>query len=245
MRCEENDERWFDYLSGELSEQERRELETHLASCRSCREELDSLRETWELLGRLPGGVSPAEARTRFQRMLTAYERGQARVPVARGRGPRLIRIAAQLAASVALLLLGGMAGYGMKSAESPPGSEEGLTRFLLVVYEVADRLEEIPTERMREAGERYRAWENELTRKGKLLDVARLKLEGAASLSRRAGEPDVSPLHLATDREAITYYWLILARDHEEAVEIANGCPMLDLGSRIELRELETWERA
>ena len=94
----------------------------------------------------------------------------------------------------------------------------------------------------MRAAGKRYRAWERDLTEHGQLLDVALLRTEGAASLQDIDGQAEITALEPPADREAMTYYWLIQAKSYDEAVRIARGCPMLTLGARIELREIEDW---
>ncbi|NLE89327.1 MAG: hypothetical protein GX602_00070, partial [Dehalococcoidales bacterium] len=42
------------YIDGELGDKEQAQLELHLESCRSCREEYDSLRQTVSLLQHMP-----------------------------------------------------------------------------------------------------------------------------------------------------------------------------------------------
>jgi anti-sigma factor RsiW len=52
--CSKTRERLASYLDGELDDGEREGLELHLESCRSCREEYDSLRQTVSLLRQMP-----------------------------------------------------------------------------------------------------------------------------------------------------------------------------------------------
>lgn len=69
-----------DYVSGDLDDLSRHELERHLGRCRSCQAYLDSYRTTTELLGELdePATDVPEElvsdimARTRDMKFLQA-----------------------------------------------------------------------------------------------------------------------------------------------------------------------------
>ena len=56
-------ERLSAYLDAQLEPLERRKLERHLASCNSCREELESLRATVALLRRVPQVAVPRSFR--------------------------------------------------------------------------------------------------------------------------------------------------------------------------------------
>jgi predicted anti-sigma-YlaC factor YlaD len=52
--CSKTGEQLTSYLDGELGDKEQAQLELHLESCRSCREEYDSLRQTVSLLQQIP-----------------------------------------------------------------------------------------------------------------------------------------------------------------------------------------------
>ena len=56
-------ERLSAYLDAQLEQSEQRKLERHLASCTSCREELESLRATVALLQRVPQVPAPRSFR--------------------------------------------------------------------------------------------------------------------------------------------------------------------------------------
>lgn len=51
MDCADIQERTTAYLAEELSPVEREQVLTHLATCSGCRQETETLRSTWELLG--------------------------------------------------------------------------------------------------------------------------------------------------------------------------------------------------
>ena len=175
MDCKALNERMLDYFDGALDERTRHEVEAHLESCLACREEVESLREISARLDQLPADAPSSTARVRFEEMLRAYESGR-ETPSAIPRNLR--RGILRVAAAVALVILGGLAGYGMKSLEPSIATRtDGLTRYILTVYEVREQTDRIPEEQMRAAGKRYRAWERDLTEHGQLLDVALLFL--------------------------------------------------------------------
>ena len=52
--CSKTREQLTSYIDGELGDKEQAQLELHLESCRSCREEYNSLRQTVSLLQQMP-----------------------------------------------------------------------------------------------------------------------------------------------------------------------------------------------
>lgn len=60
LTCKELVELVTDYFEGQLPASEQTRFETHLATCRGCRNYLEQMRQTLRLLGRLSeDGVSP------------------------------------------------------------------------------------------------------------------------------------------------------------------------------------------
>jgi hypothetical protein len=115
-----------DYLIGDLDDKKRRAVQSHIADCGSCRDELESLSSVWAKLGVLPEEKPSQDLRSRFYTMLAAYKQGLnvERVrPSFRHvltewimrRWPR--RPASQFAAALALLVFGMAAGYWLKPA--------------------------------------------------------------------------------------------------------------------------------
>jgi anti-sigma factor RsiW len=54
LTCQHVVELMTDYLEGALSPDERRRFEAHLAHCAACRQYLEQLRSTLDVLGRIP-----------------------------------------------------------------------------------------------------------------------------------------------------------------------------------------------
>jgi hypothetical protein len=116
MTCEQVKEKIADYLAGSLTRPEAGELDQHFAQCAACKQEVDTLADTWKMLGLLGfEQAQPSSAlRSQFYQSLEAYTQGvasAARAPAKR----RLLHWGGQwwaspvfrLAWSAALVLVG------------------------------------------------------------------------------------------------------------------------------------------
>ena len=54
MKCSDVQKRLSAYMDGELVNEQRLGVETHLRECETCQRELQALKEAWELIGTLP-----------------------------------------------------------------------------------------------------------------------------------------------------------------------------------------------
>lgn len=70
-------ELFSDFLEGELSEQQEAELRTHLEDCRSCRAELEALRETLRSLSGLKQIQPPEGFARKVQQRIRRRSRGR------------------------------------------------------------------------------------------------------------------------------------------------------------------------
>lgn len=76
MTCQKIKEQFADHLTGDLDEKSLADVQAHLASCSSCREELESLSAIWTKLGVLPSELPGPALRQRFYSMLEAFKEG-------------------------------------------------------------------------------------------------------------------------------------------------------------------------
>jgi hypothetical protein len=76
MNCEKTQEKFADYLTGDLDEGGRGEVRDHILSCAACREDLENLTVVWAKLGVLPEEQPGGELRHRFYAMLEEYKDG-------------------------------------------------------------------------------------------------------------------------------------------------------------------------
>ncbi|MBE3129349.1 MAG: HEAT repeat domain-containing protein [Acidobacteria bacterium] len=93
MNCEKTQEKFADYLTEDLEEGSRGEVQEHILSCAACREDLENLTVVWAKLGVLPEEQPGGGLRHRFYTMLEEYKDGlEAKGKTARpsGRAGRL-----------------------------------------------------------------------------------------------------------------------------------------------------------
>jgi len=128
--CSRTKEQLTSYLDGELGDGERERVELHLESCRSCREECDSLRQTVSLLHNMPEVSS--ERTFRIDKKNVTGKTGDRKLVI-------LYRAAAAVAVVLALVCIGDF-GHLFTPAGSAPleglhfWSVRGIELGLLVV---------------------------------------------------------------------------------------------------------------
>jgi hypothetical protein len=76
MNCIIIRDKFADFLAGELTDESREQIQSHLSSCPACREEMESLSAIWTKLGVLPKEQPGPGLRQRFYEMLEAYKDG-------------------------------------------------------------------------------------------------------------------------------------------------------------------------
>jgi len=74
MTCDKIQERFADYLTGDLDEAGRTDVQSHIAACAACREDLENLTLIWAKLGVLPEEQPSSSVRGRFYAMLEDYK---------------------------------------------------------------------------------------------------------------------------------------------------------------------------
>lgn len=120
MSCEKTQERFADYLTGDLDETGRREVREHILACAPCRKDLEDLTVIWAKLGVLPEEQPGGGLRHRFYTMLEEYKDGleaeRRAARAAAGRGWRdwlsFRRPAFAASFSAFLLIAGAAAGW-------------------------------------------------------------------------------------------------------------------------------------
>jgi hypothetical protein len=95
---------------------------------------------------------------------------------------------------------------------------------------------ESLSQEHIKNAEKRFYDWFDRLANEGKIIERGnRLAPEGKVLSGRKA----ITDAPLAESKEAIAGYWIIQAANLAEAVEIAQGDPLLDYGHTVELRPI------
>ncbi|WP_405514412.1 HEAT repeat domain-containing protein [Spirosoma sp. KNUC1025] len=127
INCEQANERIPDWLSNQLTESERTAFESHLTQCPICEAEANSVRQLWQLMGKLPAPVPGDMARVRFQAMLDTYKETVIAEQesvfdnlLAKLRQLRVPKYGLRFAYSLLILGIGMAAGYWFNRANTP-----------------------------------------------------------------------------------------------------------------------------
>jgi anti-sigma factor RsiW len=147
MTCDEAKLHFAEYWSQSLSDADEIELEAHLGGCDACRAEAERLGALWRQLA--PSSEEPGpDLRGRFYEML----RGAGLQPARATRPPLW-----QIAAGIALLVGGGLLGYGLrpKDAELAQLREEVSSMRQLVALSLLQQ--QSASERLRGVSWAYR----------------------------------------------------------------------------------------
>lgn len=124
MTCEKTQERFADYLTGDLDEAGRGEVRAHIAACAACRGDLEDLTVVWTKLGVLPEEQPGGALRGRFYAMLEEYKKKSADARRPAWREWMSFRRPAFAAAFSAFLLLFGL-GAGWLMNGGPAGRQK------------------------------------------------------------------------------------------------------------------------
>jgi hypothetical protein len=92
---------------------------------------------------------------------------------------------------------------------------------------------QDLAPEVIEESMNRFSAWADQLSKEGKLKSGGPLETIGKTLTSRNV----VTDGPFAESKEAVAGFFVIEAASLEAAVEIANGCPGLDVGQTVEVR--------
>ncbi len=114
------------------------------------------------------------------------------------------------------------------------------MPNYLLILHEEPADLSQLSPQDIQAVIAEYVGWSKKLEVEGKYAGGQKLKDEGGKHLSGWAGEFRVSDGPFAEAKEVIGGFFTIKAADYAEAVKIAEECPHLKYGGRIELREIE-----
>lgn len=222
MTCEEAAGLIVDALLDSLDDRRATELGSHLEGCRACAAEAEEMAALWDELGELPAAGPTARAGLR-----SAVEMGHR---IGSGTSRRVSTGALRKAASILLLLAGGVGGYVLRGGlPSAPAPGPGASTFLLLV-----RGEE-PDARIESSvlTAEYGAWAATLAEDGRLVDANKLADEPGRWVSG-ASVPD------ERSRSDVQGYFLITAPDYAAAVELAAASPHIRYGGTFEIRQIE-----
>jgi hypothetical protein len=127
---------------------------------------------------------------------------------------------------------------YLQRAPSRPP--EDLTLRYLCMVYNEEKMLNAMPRSEFQALVSAHLAYDDELRRSGHYLESAALEEEHAATIVRvRNGKMSVTDGPFAETKEQLGGFYLIEARDLNEAIQVASKIPSARTGS-IEVRPVK-----
>lgn len=111
------------------------------------------------------------------------------------------------------------------------------MAKFMLLLRGGEDGWNALTPEQMQAHMQKYYDWSVKLRDAGHMLGGDPLRA-GGTTVRQRGGEAVVDG-PFAETKESVGGYYLITAADLDEAAMIAKGCPILETGGLVEVREL------
>jgi len=210
-------ERLSEFLDEELESSERAACAAHLAGCERCRELLDDLGRVRRAARALPERQPARDLWPGIERQLTR----------AAGRTSWLLAFAAGVLVTLGALLALRFLTDGRAQPELVARGED----YLLLLHEPAGFGAGLDEAQHAALVERYGRWAAELG--ARCTGGEELAPEG---LELRPGAGAATPI---PDGPRVGGYFLLRARDGEEALALARTCPHLELDGWIELRRI------
>ena len=199
-------------------------IERHIASCADCQAYRSDCDALWQRLGELPIPLPGANARQRF-------DDAMARGSTSSWRSWKALPIAAAI-------VLAALIGYGTGTvrertfaSRAAPVSTDARPQFLLLLYDSSNPTAKTSAEQRAKIVAEYSAWAHSLASEGRLVSAEELSATPAEWLGGSVR---------TMDGARVGGFFLIHARDVAEARRIAERCPHLKYGGRIELRPIQ-----
>ena len=112
------------------------------------------------------------------------------------------------------------------------------MAKYLLMLRDKGT-YDSLSPEEMQKIFQRFRAWSTPLRASGKIVASEKLRDHQGRVVKRNGSKTAVTDGPFAEAKEIIGGFFLVDAKDYDEAIKLSDGCPHLDYGS-IEVREIE-----
>jgi hypothetical protein len=114
------------------------------------------------------------------------------------------------------------------------------MAKFMLLLHDHMPTLAKMSPAEMQKIVAKYNAWGGKLGKAGRIVAGEKLGEDGGKHLTAKGGKMIVKDGPYAEAKEVIGGFWIINAKDYAEATKLCEDCPHLELGGRIELREVD-----
>lgn len=113
------------------------------------------------------------------------------------------------------------------------------MPKFLLFLHENQGQFDNRTHDEMMRIIAEYSAWAEKLRKETRFAGGEKLTEDAGKVLRPKSGKVVVTDGPYAESREVVGGYFAIVAADYDEACAIAEGCPHLKYGGRVEVRQI------
>ena len=113
------------------------------------------------------------------------------------------------------------------------------MPQYMLLLHDSGAMPPDLSPEEMQAIIRRYIDWRKTVSANGRRVEGHKLRDGEGRLLRGKVGAPVITDGPYAEAKEIIGGYFLIEARDYNEAVKLASDCPHLAFGT-VEVREVE-----
>lgn len=117
------------------------------------------------------------------------------------------------------------------------------MPKFMLLLHDSPEMFATIRPDQMGEVIEKYVSWGDRLRASGVMVDGQKLTDEPGRVMRSRTGKVVVTDGPYSETKEVLGGYYTIQADTYDDAVEIARGCPQMEYGGTIEVRQVDAME--
>lgn len=117
------------------------------------------------------------------------------------------------------------------------------MPKYMLLLHDDPTAFATMSPDEMQRMLERYVAWGDSLRSSGVLQDGQKLTDEPGRVMRNGGGNVRITDGPYSEIKEVLGGYYTVEASDYDAAVEIARGCPHLEYGGAIEVRQIDAME--
>jgi hypothetical protein len=114
------------------------------------------------------------------------------------------------------------------------------MPKFMFVLVDDPSSFRDVSPADMQAVIEQYMAWTARIKAEKRFVGGEKLADEGGRRIRMSGGKPVVVDGPYAETREVVGGYYVIEARDYDDAVALASTCPHVRFGAYLDVRRID-----
>jgi hypothetical protein len=123
---------------------------------------------------------------------------------------------------------------------ETADAQEHAMPNYMLLLHRISDQPLSSSPDEMMAITKDYMTWAEKMRAEGRLKGGDKLTNDAGKVMRVKDGRVTVTDGPYAESKEILGGYFAISAKDYDEACSLAESCPHLRYGGRIEVRQVE-----